>query len=160
GMHDYHDVHKALPAAASHDADGKPLLSWRVHLLPHLGQNALYQQFKLDEPWDSAHNKNLIAKMPSVFLRPGQKSEAGKTCYQVRVGKGTISDGPKEIAIKEIRDGTSNTILVLETNDERAVIWTKPADWEFDPKEPLRGLLRPNAAVLLAVFADGSTHTL
>ena len=67
-LHRYHDAHgKKLPASAIRDRAGKPLLSWRVALLPHLGQDALYKQFKLDEPWDSEHNRKLIPRMPAVF---------------------------------------------------------------------------------------------
>src|SRR5206468_5253686 len=61
-MHSYHDVYKRLPSGAVQDKDGKALLSWRVHLLPFLEQEALFKEFKLDEPWDSDNNKKLLAK--------------------------------------------------------------------------------------------------
>ena len=60
---------------------GEKLLSWRVHLLPFLGQNQLYQQFKLEEPWDSAHNRQLIEQMPEIFLNPNLALEPGYTTY-------------------------------------------------------------------------------
>src|SRR5262245_56693586 len=66
-MHTYHDKHRSFPAAAIYGKDGKALLSWRVALLPYLGLEALYKEFKLDEPWDSAHNKRLLEKMPAVY---------------------------------------------------------------------------------------------
>lgn len=69
-MHNHHSVHGQFPAAASMSTDGKPLLSWRVQLLPFLNAASLYNEFKLDEPWDSAHNKKLIAQMPAVFACP------------------------------------------------------------------------------------------
>jgi len=69
-MHNYHDVHASLPPAASHDDDDKPLLSWRVHVLPYVEQNELYKEFHLDEPWDSEHNKKLIPRMPVVYRTP------------------------------------------------------------------------------------------
>ena len=88
-MHNYHDVYKSFPAQASYDNKKKPLLSWRVHLLPYLDELALYKQFKLDEPWDSANNKPLIAKMPAVFRSPHiANAEPGKTTYLVPVGPG------------------------------------------------------------------------
>src|ERR1700677_3496891 len=52
-LHSYHDVYKTFPAAAICDKDGKPLLSWRVAISPYVEQLPLYNQFKLDEPWDS-----------------------------------------------------------------------------------------------------------
>ncbi len=55
---------KSLPAAASVDkVSGKPLLSWRVHLLPLLDEQDLYNQFKLNEPWDSPNNIKLLDKI-------------------------------------------------------------------------------------------------
>jgi hypothetical protein len=73
-IHSYHDVHGFLPTDVR-DADGKPLLSWRVLLLPYLEQEPLYRRFKLDEPWDSENNKPLLALMPEVLRSPMQAKE-------------------------------------------------------------------------------------
>src|SRR5207253_5726964 len=88
-FHNYASAHRDhFPAAAIYSKDGKPLLSWRVALLPYLEQDNLYKQFKLDEPWDSEHNKKLIARMPKVFASsPDPKlTAAGKTTFVVPVG--------------------------------------------------------------------------
>ena len=70
-LHNYHDQHNSFPPAFSQGKDGKPLLSWRVLILPFLDQQqALYDQFHLDEAWDSPHNRTLIAKMPAVLSLP------------------------------------------------------------------------------------------
>ena len=67
-MQTYSDVNNGrLAPAAVFDKDGKPLLSWRVLMLPYLEQDALYKEFHLDEPWDSDHNKKLLEKMPPLF---------------------------------------------------------------------------------------------
>ncbi len=68
-MHNYHSVNQTFPPAI-HAKDGKPLLSWRVFMLPFVEQQRLYERFHLDEPWDSLHNKQLIAEMPDVFRSP------------------------------------------------------------------------------------------
>jgi hypothetical protein len=157
-MHNYHDANKGFPAQASLDKQGKPLLSWRVHLLPYLAEEELYKEFHLDEPWDSEHNKKLIARMPPVFTSPGLKAEAGKTTYLAPVGPDTLFAGPKGLKISEITDGTANTIMLVEAADDRAVIWTKPDDLTIDPKQPLRGLgLKYNDA-FLAALCDGSVR--
>jgi prepilin-type processing-associated H-X9-DG protein len=120
------------------DDKDKPLLSWRVKLLPYLGQEELYKQFKLDEPWDSEHNKKLIPKMPKIFEVPSPKeTKEGMTYYQGFVGKKgaavrpILQDGDaKGLGFQGITDGIANTILVAEAPE--AVAWTKPADIPFD----------------------------
>lgn len=160
-MHNYHDTFRSFPARASFDAQGNPLLSWRVHVLPFIEQEQLYRQFKLDEPWDSEHNKKLIPRMPAVYHSPSQKkSAAGKTCYLLPVGKSAIFSGLKGIKISEILDGTSNTIMIVEVNEENAVPWTKPADFSVEGKELLKRLVRPGAKTFLASFADGSVRAI
>src|SRR5262249_39459384 len=140
-MHEYESTHGRLPPAASHGKDGKALLSWRVHLLPHLGQSALYKEFKLDEPWDSPHNRKLLAKMPAVY-RPASARLAGqhRTTCLAPVGEETIFYGKAGTRIGEITDGTFSTILLVDAADDRAVPWTKPDDLKVDKKDPLRGL--------------------
>jgi hypothetical protein len=135
-FHDYHDNHKRFPAAAIYDKDGKPLLSWRVAILPSLDQAALYREFKLDEPWDSPHNIKLLDKMPRIYGPVADaKEDIGKTLYQVFTGPGTVFEGTNGTKIGSISDGLSKTILVAEARD--AVPWTKPHELEYKDKEPL-----------------------
>jgi hypothetical protein len=136
-MHDYHDANKRLPAAAIYGQDGKALLSWRVAILPYLGekQRELYKQFKLDEPWDSEHNKELLDKMPAVYKSPAAKDKTTTTYYQVLTGPDTVFAGNQGMKLIQITDGTSNTILAVKAGE--AVPWTKPADVVYDAKKPL-----------------------
>ena len=85
----YEAAHKTLPAQAKYDADGKPLLSWRVGILPYIEEQQLYQQFHLDEPWDSPNNIKLLDQMPAVFKHP-KMNKPGTTVYQGVVGKGCV----------------------------------------------------------------------
>ena len=90
-VHNYHDTNGRFPAAAIYDKNGKPLLSWRVMLLPYLDQNELYKEFHLNEPWDSEHNKKLLEKMPAVFAPPdSQAFKDHETFFQCFVGKGSV----------------------------------------------------------------------
>jgi hypothetical protein len=131
-------------------------LSWRVALLPYLEQQRLYQQFKLDEPWDSDNNKKLIPLMPKTYATPLAVAEPGKTYYKVFVGTGAIFDRPfsKHNSITAITDGTANTILAAEGGEP--VIWTKPDDFEFDPKKPLPNIWLPGKPGINVLLADGS----
>jgi hypothetical protein len=139
-MHEYHDVNERFPPAALLSKDSNPLLSWRVLLLPYLGQKDLYKEFHLDEAWDSKHNKELLAKMPPVFAPVrGFSKNTHSTFYQVFVGKGTIFDDPKGVRIRDITDGTVNTAMLVEGAE--TVPWTKPADLAYaaDKKLPKLG---------------------
>ena len=91
-MHNYESAHGTLPPAAVRSTDGTPLLSWRVAILPFIEQDALYKEFKLDEPWDSEHNKKLIAKMPKLYGPARGQAKEGETFYQRFSGPGFSPD--------------------------------------------------------------------
>ncbi len=150
--------HGTLPAAATRDADGKPLLSWRVAILPFLGADAakLHAQFRQGESWDSPHNMALIKQMPAVFEGFAPRHGDPMTPYQVFAGAGTAFDGPTGHATKDFPDGKL-TVIVGESG--RLVPWTKPQDIAFDPTTPILGWLMPNTNQLNGRvwlgFADG-----
>jgi hypothetical protein len=128
----YNDYHKCFPPYAICDRDGKPLLSWRVALLPFLAQLDLYAQFRLDEPWDSAHNLPLVARMPDVFRCPSDsQSAADSASYVVVTGPGTFFPHDRQLRVEEVTDGTSYTIIVGERVGGTSP-WTKPDDIAWD----------------------------
>lgn len=133
--HNYASAQGDVWAEDIRDKDGKPLLSWRVAILPYVEEDKLYKQFKLNEPWDSANNKPLIAKMPKLYAPVRVTAKEGETFYQRFTGPGALFDGKPRYKIVTIPDGTSNTGLVFEAGDP--VIWSKPADLTYDAKKPL-----------------------
>jgi len=155
-----------LPAAYSVDHTGKQLLSWRVHLLPYLDENELYEQFHLDEPWDSDHNRALIKKMPDVFKNSAIETPTGKTVFLAVSGKDRVFTEPAEPKktfsnrkFADIRDGMSNTVMMVEVSDEHAVTWTQPEDFSGDGAsllEKTKGI-RANNEILL-IMTDCSVR--
>ncbi len=165
-MHEYNEQHGSFPAPAIFSGEGKPLLSWRVALLPHMGYRSLYERFRLDEAWDSPHNRALLAEMPREFGCPaGRAHREGRTGYRVIVGPendaysvNTAFEPARGNDIRNFTDGTSNTILVLETDS--FVPWTKPDDLHWSKGGPLPRLASPHPDGAHALFADGATRFL
>src|SRR5438105_10195864 len=109
-MHQYYDTHHRFPPAAVCSPDGKPLLSWRVLLLPFIEEDGLYKQFKLDEPWDSPHNIQLVPRMPVIFGPYRNKATGdGMSYFRVFVGPGAAFEGTKGLTRADFSDGTHNT---------------------------------------------------
>jgi RNA polymerase sigma factor (sigma-70 family) len=156
-MHNYYAQSKtnSFPASAILSKDGKPVLSWRVRLLPYLGQQALYDKFDFDKPWLSPHNKALVDQIPEVFAPVIKKDEPkGSTYYQVFVGPGAFCEGDLGTNFESITGGTANTLMVVEA--AKPVPWTKPEDLSFDKDKPLPKLGGQFERGFHAAFADGS----
>jgi hypothetical protein len=152
----HEDAKGSFPAAGGGVGDG-PQLSWRVHMLPYLEEQALYEQFHLDEPWDSEHNRALIAKMPQVFQDPNGRLPGGETAYLAVTGPGTaFGDGAIVSDLRDFKDGIARTVMFVEANPDQAVIWTKPEDWKFDPDNPTSGLGNSRPGGFLAAMGDGA----
>jgi serine/threonine protein kinase len=159
----YHAKHGRFPPAVKYSPSGQALYSWRVLILPQLGQVNLYQQFHLDEPWDSKHNLFLLQQIPEVFRGPflgnkkGKPPEWNSTPYQVVIGPGTAFERRDGTTLTEISKGggADKTLLVVEA--EEFVPWSKPADLRYVPGQPLPrlGLLKSG---FQAIFADSSVR--
>jgi hypothetical protein len=174
---------RMVPATV-YGQDGRPLYSWRVLILPFIEQQNLYNEFHLDEPWDSPHNMQFVMRMPKVYAHPLDPGGAkkGLTHYQVFVGTGAEQGGrppfvnnpfnlvPVPMAGNkgfqggntQIRfpasftDGASNTILVAEAADP--VPWTKPEDLPYSSQQPLPRLGGLFSAGYNVALADGSAR--
>jgi hypothetical protein len=157
-MHAYVDEHdQRLPPAALFAPDGRPLLSWRVLLLPYLGKNGkwLYKQFKLDEAWDGPHNRPLLDSIPDIYTPAmGSVKERDLTYYRVFTGPETPFEGPVGLRMPlDFPDGTVNTFMIVEAGEP--VPWTKPEELAYSSRRPLPKLggLLPDG--FHAAFADG-----
>lgn len=165
-FHNYHDSTGTLPHAIA-DSSGKPGLSWRVAILPYIEQQNLHRQFKLNEAWDSEHNKKLISQMPSLYAPPGVSTN-GQTYYRSFTGQGTVMPPPTKsaqagqafrgVGLLNITDGTANTIMIAEASEP--VIWTKPEELPFTPGKPPKLGGTVFAEGFHATFCDGGVRFL
>lgn len=163
-MLNYHAAYETFPPAYVADESGKPLYSWRVLILPWLEHKELYEEFRLDEPWDSESNIKLLERMPACYRCPSNREIVSRNCgftsYVRIVGPGTITDGPTGVNVEEITDGMSQTILVTETLEK--ISWTAPMDLpvrqlDLGVNSPSgRGMGSNHPGVTIAAFADRS----
>ncbi len=152
-IHNYHETNGFLPRDIP-DKNGKPLLSWRVAIMPYIEQANVYKAFKLDEAWDSDTNKKLLAEMPESYRVGIEAKGATRTYYQGFAGPGTAFEPGQVLTLgKSFTDGMSNTIGVIEAGPP--VDWTKPADIAYDPKKPFPKLDGPFKNVVMAGMMDG-----
>ncbi len=154
--------HGTFPTPTVTDATGKPLYSWRVLILPYIGESALYSQFKLDEAWDSPNNSALIGVCPLLYLSPTVNTKGvGETNYVLLTGRGTIFPPTGPLRLADITDGLNQTLLVVET-DNGANEWTKPYDIDVSTMNGAIGTKSPNtiggshSGGATAALADGS----
>jgi RNA polymerase sigma-70 factor (ECF subfamily) len=167
-MQVYHGKYNHFPPSAISSKDGKPLLSWRVAILPYIDQDAdaLYKEFHLDELWDSEHNKKLLAKMPRVYapvpvygpVKGVKTREPHMTFYRVFTGKGTVFEHPQGNTLLDVTDGPSNTILIVEAGEP--VPWTKPEELPYDPDKALPKLGSGIINGFNVILCDGSVHVI
>jgi prepilin-type processing-associated H-X9-DG protein len=127
-FHNYHDTYGTFPPAYIPDENGRPMHSWRVLILPFLEQQALYNMYNFDEPWDSPANAMVTSTAIPVFQCPSDPgSGIANTNYMVITGPGTVFEGSQAVSFREIRDGTSNTLLVVEVTGTNTS-WAEPVD--------------------------------
>jgi hypothetical protein len=158
-VHNYNDDKNGrLPGPFALQRDGTPNhgLSWRVAILPYIEQKVLYGQFKLDEAWDSASNRTPSQVTVSQYwstLDPGDN----QTRFRAFVGKGTAFEDETLGIPRSFTDGTSNTLMFVETADR--VPWASPQDIPYQPGGPLPALGQPDRSVFLVAMVDGSAKS-
>jgi hypothetical protein len=155
-LHSYADAHGHFPPAVVLGRDGKTPHSWRVEVLPYLDQAALYNQYKMDEPWDSENNKKVLLQMPAVFRSPNDNEKSFHASYVAVTGPETIFCDDRGTKFQQITDGTSNTIMLVEVKGH--IPWTKPEDIVINADKELPMLGGWAEENFLATFADGSVQ--
>ncbi|MCA9247330.1 MAG: DUF1559 domain-containing protein [Planctomycetales bacterium] len=131
GLFNYYDIHKKFPPAHVDDANGKPMHSWRALIVPYLCENDFYDHYDLNEPWDGPNNRKLSHYMPDCFRCPkNANNPAWTTNYVAVIGPHTAFRGSQGRTFNDFRDGTANTILIVETTEP--IPWMEPRDITFE----------------------------
>jgi prepilin-type processing-associated H-X9-DG protein len=161
----YHAVHGRYPPATVYDAQGRRMHSWRVLILPYLGEERLYSEYRMDEPWYGPHNRQLASRMPAVFRCPANPGHPELTSYVAPVGPGTAWDDPQGMRRDAIQDEAGDTVLVAEIADID-IHWMEPRDVVFRPAMASKEGGTPtvfsskHAGAVVVAFVDGSVTTL
>jgi hypothetical protein len=165
----YHDTYNSFPPAYIADADGNPMHSWRVLLLPFLEQKALYNHYRFDEPWNSPNNAQIGQLILRVYQCPSDKRDLPTTSYLAVIGSETIWPGAIATKMSDIKDGPANTILLVEVHNS-GIPWMEPRDLDFATMP-----MTVNAAPAVCIssthhhrqtefaniaFADGQVHAI
>ena len=160
-LHNYHDVYQLFPPAYTVDQTGQPLHSWRTLILPFLEQQHLYESIDLTKPWDDPANADAYKTIVPPYICPSATIDRLHTTYTGMVGPDACLPPTQSRSLSEIKDGTSETVMVIEAAEPDAVHWMNPQD------VGVRFLLSFNADSELdheggthALFADGSVQFL
>lgn len=145
--------HQYLPPRALIDSNAKPLLSWRVLLLPDLGYPELYDLFHFDEPWDSPHNRLLMEYIPICFVLDPNLEPAHKTTLVTVSSPLSGIRFDRAVRTESMTAEHAPILLFVETLSKRSVEWTRPEDLRLrDLSNPAESLRSHEARVLAGLY--------
>jgi hypothetical protein len=123
------------PPPATRDRNNAKLHSWRVLILPYLGEEDLYNKFDLNLPWDHRANMAVArSEIPLAYQHPnrGVSSAYYESGYYLITGQGTLFPNTGPLGPDQVSDNLSQTILVTEgTPLVPSGMWTEPVDLDF-----------------------------
>jgi hypothetical protein len=159
GMVDHAGNRRCFPPACIIDDKGRPLLSWRVAILPYIGGEDLFRLFKLDEPWNSPHNRALLPYMPSIFASADKSIAAGRTTIlALRHPRGLMSADGMPIPDQKVTDGYLNVAACADARPDKAIEWTRPDDIRATTSTALKGWLHERGGAYLVGFLGGKVQ--
>lgn len=160
-LHNYHDTYGAFPPAYTVDAEGRPLHSWRTLILPYMDQKPLYDQIDLSKAWDDPRNAEVFRTNVPSLMCPSSPAPSGQTSYFAVVTPNSVLRPEKSCTLREITDGSSNTLLVIEVDAAHAVPWMAPTDADEALLSSFEGKAKTShTGGLHSLLADGTVRFL
>lgn len=160
-LHSYQAEHGTLPPAYTVDSESRPLHSWRTLILPYIEQQELYNKIDLTKPWDDPANAAAWENAPSIYHCPSDSSGRDQTTYLAIIAADGCFRADEPIALDDITDDRSRTLMVVEVDTTRSVHWMSPRDASEEViLQALRGERLPHGSGLQATCADGSVKPL
>ena len=151
-LHNYQSTNGSFPPAVLYGPDGETPYSWRVAILPYLEESGLFDEYKFNEPWDGPNNRKLLKRMPTVYRSSVAPADSTSPSFFALTGKDTIFASKKGASLREITDGLSKTLMVVEA--KRDIPWTKPVDIPYSADQPIPKLGGHHQDLFLAAFGD------
>jgi prepilin-type processing-associated H-X9-DG protein len=165
-LHNYHDVYNTFPPAYIADADGKPMHSWRVLILPFIENSPMHSMYDFNEPWNGPNNSQFANMMPAVYRCPSEPIMSNSPAYLAISGKGSIFNNGDGSQIADITDGTANTIMVAEVAGAN-FNWMEPRDLDMTTMAMAINSVKDGTTIsshhpggAQAAFGDGSVRFL
>ena len=131
-IHNYESAFKSLPPAYTVDSEGNKLHSWRTLILPFLEQNAVYSRIDFSKSWDHSDNAFALELQVPTYMCPSSSLPKGHTLYLAIVDPQSVFPGETQTTFSQITDGTSNTVMVYESDPATSVHWMEPRDGDMD----------------------------
>ncbi|TWU42166.1 DUF1559 family PulG-like putative transporter [Novipirellula artificiosorum] len=124
--------HGTYPPPYTKNRSGQPSQSWRVLILPYLGEDDLYELLNLGVDWDNPMNTNVAyTNIPAMYAHPdnGSRQRFSESAYYLVTGPGTLFPPTGPLSPGNLVDDPAKTILVVEASPSMTMgLWTEPID--------------------------------
>jgi hypothetical protein len=164
-LHNYESKHGAYPPAYTVDAEGNPLHSWRVLILPYMEQQALYDAIDLTKPWNDPANATAYNAVVETYRCPSDPTpddeRGGLTNYLTVVTPESVIRTGHSLPHANVA-APARTLLVIDVGPELATHWMSPVDLTEEQLRALDAESGPAHAgkIFLALHADGHARAM
>ena len=96
--------------------------------------------------------------MPEFYSDPSLPLPPGQTVFRAVVGEDKMFDLEGDNKFRNVTDGLSNTLMVVEADASQATVWTKPDPMEIDLDNVIEQMGHIHPGGFHALFGDGAVR--